>query len=67
MAKVTVQYTPIQAKGGKKVHAVTLRSPKKTACGRLAKGWVVSLKRINCQDCKLKLLHLSEVQPEAKS
>ncbi len=50
------EHTPIRAPAGKLVHAATLRAPGKTACGRRCDGWVLSLRPVNCRDCKLALV-----------
>jgi hypothetical protein len=54
----THEHTPIRAPAGKLVHAVTLRRPDKTACGRkiAAHGWVLSLARVSCRACKLAIV-----------
>lgn len=49
-----VEFTPVIAPRGKIVHATTLETPTRTACGRrMIKGWRIALKRLNCDDCKL--------------
>lgn len=47
-----LQYTPIRARTGKLVHAITLQEPTETACGRKCAGWVVALIKVNCTDCQ---------------
>lgn len=48
-----VQYTPVTPRRGGGVHATTLAAPQRTACGRKFRAWVVSLKRVDCDGCKL--------------
>lgn len=50
------EYTPVRAARGRRVHAVTLGSPTRTACGRRFSGWAVSPDRMNCRLCKLEIL-----------
>lgn len=53
-----IQFTPVQARRGRRVHALTLTAPKKTACGEdFTDGWRISLKRLNCRRCKLAIVH----------
>ena len=53
MPVAKVEYTPVSPRRGGRVHATTLRHPQQTACGRRFAGWVVSLRRVDCMDCKL--------------
>lgn len=57
MAEIKIEFTPVMAPRGRKVHAVSLTSPNETACGRKFSGWIVALKPVNCRDCKLALHH----------
>ena len=56
MAVPNVQYTPVLAPKGKRVHAVTFSDPAKTACGKAFSGWAVALKKVNCHQCKLAMV-----------
>lgn len=49
------KYTTIIAERGKTVHAVSLSSPRETACGRQLSGRVTPA-RLNCRRCKLAIL-----------
>lgn len=52
-----VEFTPIAAPSGRLVHATSLRSPGETVCGKKFRGWVISLRRVTCNDCKLAIGH----------
>lgn len=57
MAVPVVQYTPVLAPKGKRVHAATLSEPTKTACGKsFSGGWRVALNKVNCHQCKLAIV-----------
>ena len=48
-----VEYTPVTPADGRgHVHATTLTTPSRTACGRKFSGWVVGVKPLTCPECK---------------
>lgn len=51
-----LEYTTVVASRGRRIHAVALSAPTRTACGRLFTGWMVSIKRLNCGLCKRAIL-----------
>ena len=53
MAVPKVQFTPIRAARGKRIHATSMRTPTRTACGVRFAGWRVALGELNCPDCLL--------------
>ena len=56
MAVPKVEYTPVVAHKGRRVHAVALTS-RTTACGRdWSFGWKIALKKVNCHLCKVAVL-----------
>lgn len=67
MAAPKVQFVPVQAPKGQRVHATSLAIPIKTACGRGFEGgwkvspgghgWAVVMRRVNCRQCKLAMVH----------
>lgn len=50
----SIEYTPVQTRHGKTVHAIAMTSPR-SACNKPwpKTGWVVTRKPITCRDCKL--------------
>lgn len=53
MAVPKIQFTPISAPRGKRVHATSMRTPTRTACGIRISGWYVALRELNCRECML--------------
>jgi len=57
MAVPKVQYTPVVAPSGRRVHATSLAEPSRTACGRLFEGgWKVAMRHVTCRQCKLAMV-----------
>lgn len=53
---IKVEFTPVTPRSGGLVHATTLfESPGTTVCGKKFRGWIVALKRLDCQACKAKM------------
>jgi hypothetical protein len=57
MAVPKAQFTPIRAARGKRVHATSMRTPTRTACGVRFAGWHVALGELDCHDCLLAVHH----------
>jgi hypothetical protein len=51
-----LDYTPVLASRGRRVHAVSLLVSSETACGREFTGWQVVARKMNCRHCKLAIL-----------
>lgn len=64
--RIEQEFTPVVATRGRRVHAITLDSPNRTACGRVFSGWKVSPKKLNCRVCKLEILKSRE-KPRAET
>jgi len=63
---VILEYIPVIAPSGKKVHASTMRAPTTTACGKTSdKGWIISLRPLNCKHCQLAVGY--DCRPKRKS
>lgn len=50
------EFTTVIPARGRRVHAVTLGNPSRTACGRPFSGWIIAIRKLNCGLCKRAIL-----------
>lgn len=52
-AAASESYTPIRARTGRVVHAITMHDTQRTACGRKLIGGVIVARALSCKKCRL--------------